>query len=127
MQEIIESAAAQEITLPPGLADRMVTNTRAMGAYRASTVIDLELGRPMELESMFFEPLRRAQAAGAAVLAHYQTIHFVQPNSTGSEPRVMVYFRVTSAARPSGAQTRLDALTPEGLFLEWPGVAALPP
>ena len=67
MQEIIEAAAAQEIILPPGLADRMVTNTRAMGAYRASTVIDLELGRPMELESMFFEPLRRAQSAGAAM------------------------------------------------------------
>ena len=66
-------------------------------------------------------------AAGAAVLAHYQTVHFVQPNSAGSEPRIMVYFRVTSTARPAGAQTRLEALTPQGLFLEWPGVAALPP
>ena len=67
MQEITVAAAAQKIVLPLGLADRMVTNTRAMGAYRASTVIDFELGRPMELESMFLEPLRRAQATGAAV------------------------------------------------------------
>lgn len=65
-------------------------------------------------------------AAGAAVLAHYQTVHFVQPNA-GREPRIMVYFRVTSPARPGGVQTRLEALTPQGLFLEWPGLTALPP
>ena len=67
MQEITVAAAAQKIVLPVGLADRMVSNTRAMGAYRASTVIDFELGRPMELESMFLEPLRRAQATGVAM------------------------------------------------------------
>lgn len=67
MQEIIVAAAAQKIVLPPELADRMVTNTRAMGAYRASTVIDFEFGRPMELEGLFLEPLRRAQSAGAAM------------------------------------------------------------
>ena len=67
MAEIITSAAAQEIVLPPELAERMVKNTRAMGAYHASTVIDYQLGRPMELKSLFLEPLRRAQAAGAEV------------------------------------------------------------
>ena len=51
--QLFEAAAAQEIILPPALADRMVTNTRAMGAYHASTVIDFQLGRPMELESLF--------------------------------------------------------------------------
>ena len=67
MQELIEAAAAQEIILSPALADRMVINTRAMGAYYASTVIDFQLGRSMELESLFLEPLRRAQAAGATI------------------------------------------------------------
>jgi ketopantoate reductase len=38
-----------------------------MGAYKASTVIDFELGRPLELESLFFEPLRRARGAGVNV------------------------------------------------------------
>ena len=61
------AAAAQKIVLPPELAERMVKNTRAMGAYHASTVIDFQLGRQMELESLFLEPLRRAQAAGAEV------------------------------------------------------------
>ena len=67
MAEIIAAAAAQKIVLPPELAERMVKNTRAMGAYHASTVIDFQLGRRMELESLFLEPLRRAQAAGAEV------------------------------------------------------------
>ena len=67
MQELIQAAAAQEIILSPALADRMVINTRAMGTYYASTVIDFQLGRSMELESLFLEPLRRAQAAGATI------------------------------------------------------------
>ena len=38
-----------------------------MGAYKASTLLDFELGRPLELESLFLEPLRQARAAGVAV------------------------------------------------------------
>ena len=38
-----------------------------MGAYKASTLLDFERGHPLELESMFLEPLRRAQKAGVAV------------------------------------------------------------
>jgi 2-dehydropantoate 2-reductase len=34
-----------------------------MGAYRASTLIDFEQGRPLELESMFLRPLQAAKAA----------------------------------------------------------------
>jgi hypothetical protein len=47
-------------------ADR-IARTRTMGAYKASTLIDFERGLPLELESMFLEPLRRAQAAGVPV------------------------------------------------------------
>jgi 2-dehydropantoate 2-reductase len=35
-----------------------------MGAYKASTLLDFERGRPLELESLFLEPLRQAQRAG---------------------------------------------------------------
>ena len=38
-----------------------------MGAYKASTLIDFERGRPLELESLFLEPLHAAQKAGVAV------------------------------------------------------------
>ena len=37
-----------------------------MGAYKASTLIDFQRGQPLELESMFLDPLRRAQKAGVA-------------------------------------------------------------
>ena len=67
MLELIDVASAKGIALEPELVDRMIENTRTMGSYRASTVVDFENGRPIELESMFLEPLRQAQAAGIAV------------------------------------------------------------
>jgi len=45
---------------------RMFRATDAMGAYRPSTMIDFVEGRPMEVDAMFGEPLRRAQALGVA-------------------------------------------------------------
>jgi 2-dehydropantoate 2-reductase len=38
-----------------------------MGAYKSSTVLDFEAGRAIELDSIFLEPLRRAQAASVSV------------------------------------------------------------
>lgn len=67
MQEIIAVASAKGITLEPELAGRMIDRTRAMGSYRASSVIDFENGMPIELESMFLEPLRQARATGVPV------------------------------------------------------------
>jgi 2-dehydropantoate 2-reductase len=43
---------------------RMFALTDAMGVYRPSTMIDFVEGRSMEVEEMFGEPLRRAQALG---------------------------------------------------------------
>jgi 2-dehydropantoate 2-reductase len=36
-----------------------------MGAYKPSTLIDFEAGRPLEVEAIWGEPLCRARAAGA--------------------------------------------------------------
>lgn len=62
MDEIISAANAKSLGLDPALAKAMIERTRAMGEYRASTLIDFENGQPLELESMFREPLRQAQA-----------------------------------------------------------------
>jgi 2-dehydropantoate 2-reductase len=67
MDEIISAANAKSIALDPALAKAMIERTRAMGEYRASTLIDFENGQPLELESMFREPLRQAQATGVPV------------------------------------------------------------
>ncbi|MFP6902289.1 MAG: 2-dehydropantoate 2-reductase [Verrucomicrobiia bacterium] len=67
MDEIISAANAKSLGLDPALAKAMIERTRAMGEYRASTLIDFENGQPLELESMFHEPLRQAQATGVPV------------------------------------------------------------
>ncbi len=64
MLEIIAVANALGFVISASLAAEQIERTRAMGAYKASTLIDFERGQPLELESMFLEPLRRAQQAG---------------------------------------------------------------
>jgi 2-dehydropantoate 2-reductase len=67
MLEVIRAGNALGYSIPENLADRQIERTRTMGAYKASTLIDFEQGRPLELESLFSEPLRRAKSAGVQV------------------------------------------------------------
>jgi 2-dehydropantoate 2-reductase len=64
--EVASAAFAQGHKLRADLAERQIERTRQMGAYQASTLLDFEQGRPLELESLFLEPLRRAQRGGVA-------------------------------------------------------------
>jgi 2-dehydropantoate 2-reductase len=64
MVEVITAARAQGHPLDLRLADENIERTRVMGSYRASTLLDYEKGLPLELESLFKEPLRRAQNGG---------------------------------------------------------------
>ncbi|HEV7925110.1 MAG TPA: 2-dehydropantoate 2-reductase [Verrucomicrobiae bacterium] len=64
MMETIAAARAQGLDVPDAAADRQIERTRQMGAYKASTLIDFENGRELELEGLFLEPLRRARKAG---------------------------------------------------------------
>lgn len=64
-------------------------------------------------------PVTLCLKAGSAVIAHYSTIHFVQPK-TDAGHRVMVYFRVTSPLRETGEGTRLETM--QHCFLEMPGL-----
>jgi 2-dehydropantoate 2-reductase len=64
MHETIDAAQAQGFALSAEVADEQIERTRQMGAYRASTLLDFESGRPLEIEALFSEPLRRARAAG---------------------------------------------------------------
>jgi 2-dehydropantoate 2-reductase len=67
MDEVIATARALGHPLAAKLAEDNLERTRCMGAYRASTLVDFECGRPLELASLFLEPLRCAQHAGIAV------------------------------------------------------------
>ncbi len=64
MLEVIAAARALGFAVPDTFADQQIQLTRAMGAYRASTLVDFERGQPLELESLFLEPLRQATQAG---------------------------------------------------------------
>ena len=64
MLEIIAAARALGFRIPDAFADELIARTRKMGAYKASTLIDFERGQPLELESLFLEPLRQATRAG---------------------------------------------------------------
>ena len=67
MLEVIAAAGALGFEIPVSLAEKQIERTRTMGAYQASTLIDFERHQPLELESLFLEPLRRAQRAGVPV------------------------------------------------------------
>jgi len=64
MLEVIAAANALGLAASESLAEKQIERTRTMGAYKASTLLDFEQGRPLELESLFLEPLRQAQQAG---------------------------------------------------------------
>lgn len=67
MLEVIAAAHALGHALPGDLADKMITRTRTMGAYKASTILDFESRRPLELAAIFLEPLQQARAVGVRV------------------------------------------------------------
>ena len=68
MFEVVSAAQAViRHTIPAAFVETMLNNTRNMDAYRPSMMIDREMGRPMEIEAIYGEPVRRAEAAGCAV------------------------------------------------------------
>jgi 2-dehydropantoate 2-reductase len=67
MFEVIAAARTLGYNLPDSLAEKQIERTRSMGAYKASTLIDFERGQPLELETLFLEPLRQAKAAEVEV------------------------------------------------------------
>ena len=73
MLEVINTARAKGMNIAESFADTLIERTRPMGAYKASTLIDFERGQTLELDSLFLEPLRQAEQAGARTL-HLKTL-----------------------------------------------------
>ena len=67
MGEAIEAARRLGHEIPESFADFQIERSHSMGAYRPSSMIDWELGRPVEVEAIWGEPLRQGTAAGAAM------------------------------------------------------------
>ena len=67
MVEVVATARALGHELKDEIIDFQIERTRPMGPYRTSSMIDFVEGREVEVDSIWREPLRRAQAAGVPV------------------------------------------------------------
>ncbi len=67
MEEVIDAANRNGFALAREAAAEQMKRTETMGAYKPSTLLDFEAGKPLEIEAIWGEPLRRALASGANV------------------------------------------------------------
>lgn len=65
MRDVIRAAQAKSLKVDDAAEDEQIEKTRIMSAYKPSTLVDFERGQPLELDTLFLEPLRQARAAGA--------------------------------------------------------------
>ena len=79
MLETIAAAAADGIVLSREMPDQQIAATRGMGAYRTSTQIDRQTGKPMEIDAIFGRPLAVAERANVPVpllqFLHVSLVH----------------------------------------------------
>ncbi len=66
MQEVVE-AAATGTPLESDVVPRFLAQTKAIPDYAPSMQLDAQAGRPLELQTMYRNPLQRAQSSGAAM------------------------------------------------------------
>jgi 2-dehydropantoate 2-reductase len=66
MKEVVAAAKALGHELGEEVIDFHIERTRPMGSYRTSSMIDFVEGREVEVDAIWREPLRRAQAAGVS-------------------------------------------------------------
>lgn len=67
MEEIVETAAKFGHQIPRSFMELQFERTAKTGRYRPSSLVDFQEGRPVELEEIWGEPVRRAKTVGANV------------------------------------------------------------
>ncbi len=87
MEEIRTAAAAYGRIIPEDFIAEMISHTREMVPYDSSMRIDYRAGRPLEVEAIFGEPIRAAEAAGYSppqIKMLYQQLKFLSPTAATS-------------------------------------------
>lgn len=74
MRELQSAARAIGVEIPDSHLQKQMESTQKCGAYLPSSLLDFRAGRPVEVESIWGEPLRAAQAAGVSV-PHLETLY----------------------------------------------------
>ena len=69
MIEIQSGAKAHGVTIEDTFLDKQFELTEGMGPYRPSSLIDYQEGKPVEVEAIFGEPLRKGKSKGVEVVA----------------------------------------------------------
>lgn len=69
MEEVAAAAAAEGRDLPADLPRTLMAATARMAPYAPSMKLDADAGRPLEVDAMLAEPLRRAAASGTPMPA----------------------------------------------------------
>ena len=67
MSEGLDAARRLGHDIPESFADFQIERSFSMGPYRTSSLIDWQLGRPVEVEAIWGEALRQGTRAGAAM------------------------------------------------------------
>ena len=67
IDEVVRAAASFGYVVTADFITEQFAHTRRMGAYQPSSLVDYLAGRAVEVEAIWGEPLRRAQAAGVAM------------------------------------------------------------
>ena len=73
LYEVIAGAKALGKCINPKVIEQQIRATREMGSYRPSSMIDYLEGSAVEVDAIWAEPLRRAEAAGAR-LPHWSRL-----------------------------------------------------
>lgn len=87
MVEVQRAAGAQGFAIPDAFVDKQFEVTPPMGEYQPSSLVDFRAGREVEVEPIWGEPLRRAQAVGVAMPrleGLYRRLRELCPASAGS-------------------------------------------
>jgi 2-dehydropantoate 2-reductase len=87
MTEVVAGGAACGAALSAADAADMVALTEAMVPYRSSMALDLDAGRPLELDAIYAAPVRAAREAGVEMHAvdalRVELAHASSPNVWG--------------------------------------------
>ena len=84
MRETMEIAAANGHPIPQSYADFQIERTPPMGAYKPSSLLDFQAGRPVEVEAIWGEPYR----LGCAVKVNagrLETLYFLLKTVTEAQ------------------------------------------
>jgi 2-dehydropantoate 2-reductase len=66
VDEVVGAASRFGYVIPADFVEQQFEQTRHIGAFHPSSLVDYLAGREVEVEAIWGEPLRRARAAGAA-------------------------------------------------------------